>query len=166
MESEQQIRPNCQTVQKSPFRMSPAPLSIIFGVTKFNDYLYGRKFVLYADHKPLVKIFGPKRGIPTLAAARLQRWSLILAAYQYEILYKPELQQAETNEELLQNDVTDVSVLKTRAHGIVSENASGDDSNHVVPEKPVESRVSEATGIQEGTVRPKRQVKPPVRLDL
>lgn len=64
-------------------------LTIIFGVTKFNDYLYGRKFTLYTDHKPLVKIFGPKTGILTLAAARLQRWSLILAAYQYEIVYKP-----------------------------------------------------------------------------
>lgn len=44
-------------------------LSIIFGVTKFNDYLYGHKFRLYTDHKTLVKIFGLKTGIPTLAAA-------------------------------------------------------------------------------------------------
>lgn len=69
-------------------------LSIIFGVSKFNDYLYGRQFTLLTDHKPLVKILGPKTGVPTLATARLQRWSLILAAYQYTIRYKPSLQHA------------------------------------------------------------------------
>ena len=31
---------------------------------------------------------GPKSGIPTLAAARLQRWALLLAAYQYDIEYR------------------------------------------------------------------------------
>lgn len=69
-------------------------LSIIFGVTKFNDYLYGRNFTVFTDHKPLLKILGPKTGVPTLAAARLQSWSLILAAYQYDIRYKPSLQHA------------------------------------------------------------------------
>ena len=33
-------------------------------------------------------MLGPKSGIPTLAAARLQRWALLLAAYQYDIEYR------------------------------------------------------------------------------
>ena len=53
-------------------------LSIIFGVKKFHQYLYGRKFLLVTDHKPLTTVLGPKSGIPTLAAARLQRWALLL----------------------------------------------------------------------------------------
>uniref|UniRef100_H3AIK2 ribonuclease H n=1 Tax=Latimeria chalumnae TaxID=7897 RepID=H3AIK2_LATCH len=57
---------------------------IMFGVTKLHEYLYGRKFILVTDHKPLLKILGPKSGVSVLAAARLQKWSLILAAYQYE----------------------------------------------------------------------------------
>ena len=30
------------------------------------------------DHKPLTTILGHKHGVPSLAAARLQRWALIL----------------------------------------------------------------------------------------
>lgn len=63
-------------------------LGLVFGVMKFHEYLYGRKFLLLTDHKPLLKILGPKTGVPTLAAARMQRWALILAAYTYEIQYK------------------------------------------------------------------------------
>ena len=63
-------------------------LSIIFGIKKFHQYLYSRKFLLVTDHKPLVTILGPKSGIPTLAAARLQRWAILLSAYQYDIEYR------------------------------------------------------------------------------
>ena len=63
-------------------------LALVFGVKKFHKYLYGRKFVLITDHKPLLAILGPKAGIPPLAAARLQRWALTLLAYQYELVFK------------------------------------------------------------------------------
>ena len=55
---------------------------------KFHHYLYGQKFTLITDYKPLTTILGPKKGIPSLAAARLQRWALLLSAYEYEIRYK------------------------------------------------------------------------------
>ena len=64
-------------------------LSIIFGVKKFHDYLFGRKFEICSDHKPLQHIFDSQRSIPTLASARLQRWALALSAYDYMIAYKP-----------------------------------------------------------------------------
>ena len=63
-------------------------LSIVFGVKKFHQFLYGRRFTLITDHKPLLAIFNPKSAIPTLAAARMQRWALVLSAYDYEIEYK------------------------------------------------------------------------------
>lgn len=37
------------------------------------------------DHRPLVFIFGDKKGIPPMAASRVQRWSVFLSGYQYEI---------------------------------------------------------------------------------
>ena len=63
-------------------------LSLVFGVKKFHQYLYGRRFLLVTDHKPLLTILGPKKGIPSLAAARLQRWAVLLSSYQYDIKFK------------------------------------------------------------------------------
>ena len=40
------------------------------------------------DHKPLTRILGSKQGVPALAAAKLQRWMLILGAYDYDLEYK------------------------------------------------------------------------------
>lgn len=62
-------------------------LAIVFGVRKFHQYLYGRKFKLKTDHKPLTYIFGDNVGIPVMAAARLQRWALLLSGYSYDIEY-------------------------------------------------------------------------------
>ena len=63
-------------------------LALVYGMKQFHAYLYGRRFVLVTDHKPLLTILSPSHSIPTLAAARLQRWALILSAYQYCIQFK------------------------------------------------------------------------------
>uniref|UniRef100_A0A183BQV4 RNA-directed DNA polymerase n=1 Tax=Globodera pallida TaxID=36090 RepID=A0A183BQV4_GLOPA len=63
--------------------------AVIFGVEKFNQYLYGRKFMLQTDHEPLKRIFGPKGQLPVVAARRLHRWSLILMNYEFDIEYCP-----------------------------------------------------------------------------
>ncbi|XP_047522868.1 uncharacterized protein K02A2.6-like [Pieris napi] len=60
-------------------------LAIIFAVDKFHQYLYGRKFTLKTDHKPLVSIFGPNSAVPCTAASRLQRWAIKLSAYDFNI---------------------------------------------------------------------------------
>ena len=54
---------------------------------KFHQYLYGRKFTLITDNKPLISIFGEKKGIPVVTANRLQRYALFLSGYQYEEKY-------------------------------------------------------------------------------
>ena len=69
-------------------------LALIFGIKKFHQYLYGRKFTLITDHKPLMAILGSKKGIPPLAAARLQRWAILLAAYDYQLEFRDSLSHA------------------------------------------------------------------------
>ena len=75
--------------EKNYAQLEKDALSLIYGIKKFHQYLYGRKLNLFTDHKPLTVILGPKKGIPSLAAARLQRWAILLSAYDYEINFKP-----------------------------------------------------------------------------
>ena len=63
-------------------------LVLIFGVKKFHQFLLVRPFILVTDHKPLLTILGPKKGVPTMAAARLQRWALNLSSYTYSMEFK------------------------------------------------------------------------------
>jgi len=63
-------------------------LAIIFGVKRFQLYLYGRNFTLVTDHQPLTRIFGPRSNVPPLAAARLQRWAVLLSGYDFDIIFK------------------------------------------------------------------------------
>ena len=60
-------------------------LAIVFGVTKYRQYLLGRHFKLLTDHKPLITLLGEHKSVPMLAAARIKRWAILLAAYDYTI---------------------------------------------------------------------------------
>ena len=75
--------------EKKYAQLDKEGLAIVFGVKKFHDYLFGRKFEIRSDHKPLQHIFDSQRPIPALASARIQRWALTLSAYDYSIAYKP-----------------------------------------------------------------------------
>ena len=63
-------------------------LSIVWGVKRFHAYLYGRWFMFITDHKPLTAIFHPEKGVPAMTAARLQRYPMFLAGFDYKIEYK------------------------------------------------------------------------------
>ena len=63
-------------------------LALVFAVRRFHKFIYGRKFQLLTDHKPLLSIFGSKTGIPAHSANRLQRWALTLLGYDFEIQYR------------------------------------------------------------------------------
>ena len=73
--------------EKRYAQLEKEALSLIFGIQKFHSYLYVRAFTLYTDHKPLTTILNPKKGILPLSAARLQKWALLLVAYNYNIVY-------------------------------------------------------------------------------
>ena len=63
-------------------------LALVWGIRKFNHYLYGRRFTLVTDHQPPTAIFHPEKGIPAMTASRMQRYALQLAAHDYEIKYR------------------------------------------------------------------------------
>ena len=61
-------------------------LAQLFGMEHNHQYVYGRKVILWTDHKPLVSI--TKKPLAS-APKRLQRMLLRMQQYDYEIHYKP-----------------------------------------------------------------------------
>lgn len=59
-------------------------LAIVWAVNHFRPYIYGRKFKIITDHRPLTWLFNVKD-----PGSRLVRWRLKLEEYDYEIIYKP-----------------------------------------------------------------------------
>lgn len=59
-------------------------LAIINSVEHFRPYLYGKKFIIYTDHRALQWLFNCKN-----PSSKLVRWRLRLSEYDYEIKYKP-----------------------------------------------------------------------------
>lgn len=58
-------------------------LAIVWACKHFRPYLYGRRFIIMTDHKPLKWIFSVQD-----PSSRLLRWRLKLEEYDYEIQYK------------------------------------------------------------------------------
>ncbi|KAL5509095.1 hypothetical protein EMCRGX_G004382 [Ephydatia muelleri] len=75
--------------EKNYSQLDKKGLAIIFGVEKFHNFLFGRQFTIFTDHKPLKHLFGEDKPVPPMASARLQRWALKLSACQYKIAHKP-----------------------------------------------------------------------------
>ncbi|KAG5286473.1 hypothetical protein AALO_G00015230 [Alosa alosa] len=74
--------------EKNYSQLDKEGLAVVFGVKKFHKYLYGRKFTIVTDHKPLISLFSEMRAIPQMTSPRIQRWAVTLGAYEYTIIYK------------------------------------------------------------------------------
>ncbi|KAL5010856.1 hypothetical protein ScPMuIL_013161 [Solemya velum] len=61
-------------------------LAVVFGCEKFHTYLYGKRFLVESDHKPLEMIH--LKNISS-APQRLQRMLLRIQQYDLQIAYKP-----------------------------------------------------------------------------
>lgn len=86
-------------------------LAVVWACKYFRPYLYGRKFVLYTDHKPLTYGLNLKD-----TNNRLVHWRLSLSEFEYEIKYRPGKQ----------NTVAD-SLSRIRNELNINEEVSSDD---------------------------------------
>ncbi|EFO87345.1 hypothetical protein CRE_31410 [Caenorhabditis remanei] len=62
-------------------------LALVYTVKKSHKFVFGRKFSLQTDHKPLLAIFGDSRDLPVHSQNRLVRWATTLLAYNFDISY-------------------------------------------------------------------------------
>ena len=74
--------------QRNYSHIQKEALTIMFALKKFHQFLFGRKFILVTDHKPLITMFGLHKGIPSLAVNRFARWALFLSPFEHDIEYQ------------------------------------------------------------------------------
>lgn len=80
--------------EKNYSQLEKEGLAIVFAIKKFHQFLYGRRFTITSDHKPLQHLLKPSNAVPTMASGRMQRWALLLSGYDYAISYKPGTQHS------------------------------------------------------------------------
>lgn len=94
---------------------------IIFGVRKFYQYLFGNRFTLITDHKPLLQIFSLHKTLPTLTATRMQHYAIYLQSFNYDIQYRSSKEHGNADfcsrlplqsETLIQFDALDLFEIK------------------------------------------------------
>ena len=83
-------------------------LAIVYSVLHFCPYLYGRKFTLVTDHKPLLWFRTYKDG-----NARVLRWRLKLAEYEYDVVYKAG--KANVNADALSRNPVEIAEIEDTA---------------------------------------------------
>ena len=74
--------------EKNYSQIEKEGLACVFGVKRFHSYLFGHSFKLVTDHKPLLALFNEHRSTSPQASARIRRWSLLLAAYEYALVFR------------------------------------------------------------------------------
>ncbi|KAL5496563.1 hypothetical protein EMCRGX_G012869 [Ephydatia muelleri] len=75
--------------EKNYSQIGKEGLAVVWSVKKFHQFLFGRQFVVYSDHKPLQFLFSETKPVPTMASSRIQRWALTLSAYNYQMVFRP-----------------------------------------------------------------------------
>ncbi|GFT69156.1 uncharacterized protein K02A2.6 [Trichonephila clavipes] len=116
--------------EKKYSQIDKEALSIVWAVRKFYLYLKGRRFNLITDHKPLIAIFGSKRGLPVLAATRLLHYALILQSFEFDIIFRKTIEHGnadflsrlpKTSEELeVKDDITIFQMSQIEALPVTS----------------------------------------------
>lgn len=76
------------TAERNYSTIEKEAMAVLFGVNKFHQFLFGHKFTIKTDHKPLERLFSERKGVPQQASAKIQRSALTLAAYEYTISYR------------------------------------------------------------------------------
>ncbi|XP_017884413.1 uncharacterized protein K02A2.6-like [Ceratina calcarata] len=79
------ILESLNSTQREYDQMDKEAYAIVSAVKKLHEYLYGNKFTLVTNNRPLKHMFSLKNSLPTL---RFQGYATFLRAYNYDIVYK------------------------------------------------------------------------------
>ena len=95
-------------------------LAIVWATKHFRPYLYGRKFLILSDHKPLVWLFNIKD-----PGSRLLRWRLKLNEYQYTIRH------ISGSKNIVADALSRILIIQPTSKDIAMENKYESDLRHI-----------------------------------
>ena len=82
------LRPLYNLLRKNNYFKLEKGLACVFGIRRFHSYLFWHRFELITDHKPLLGLLKEDQATSQHASARIKRWSLFLAAYEYTSTFR------------------------------------------------------------------------------
>lgn len=109
--------------QRGYSQLEKEALALTTAVERFHKFLWGRRFILQTDHKPLVALLQTEntKGLKPTTAARLKRWAIRLLGYDFNIKYirTEEFGQADALSRLIdkfrRDNTEDIQVASIRA---------------------------------------------------
>lgn len=110
-------------------------LSVCWSVQYFRQYLYGRRFTILTDHRPLCWAF--KMNNPS---SRMTRWRLKMEEYNYVIKYKPGIlnSNADALSRIRKTNITQDSEQDLRQDADLDEEGERIESEHIEKYNPVQ----------------------------
>ena len=60
-------------------------LALVWACDRYHAYIYGMRFDLVTDHRPLEVVYGPR----SKPCARIERWVIRLQPYDFQVVYAP-----------------------------------------------------------------------------
>jgi hypothetical protein len=110
-------------------------LAIVWATKYFRPYLFGRKFKIVTDHKPLQWLMNLKE-----PNARITRWSIKLSEYTYDVVYKSG--KSNTNADALSrieihNEVSSMIANSPEAPNMNELDDRQTETNHTSDENPI-----------------------------
>ena len=113
-------------------------LAIVWAIERLHIYLYGAKFTLFTDCKPLQLILCNPRSKPP---ARIERWYLRLQGYDFNVIYKC---GNENPSDFLSRHIRSESPTKNSTHHNVEEYVNFL-ANHAIPKALTVEEIQDAT---------------------
>ena len=91
-------------------------LAIMFAIKIFKNYVYGNRFTIVTDHKPLLWLKSADNN------TSVQKWRLKLSDYEFDIVYKPGKQNANADA-LSRNPIELFVVTRAQNKQILNKNS-------------------------------------------
>ena len=104
---------NLTDVERRYSQTEKEGLALVWACERFKLYVFGRKFELETDHKPLQRIYN-KSSKPS---ARIERWVLRPQGYNFKVIYRP--------------GKTNIADALSRLNSVIQKDCSGEKADFV-----------------------------------